>query len=75
MLEAVKDWAYLVKLVYFISMGYGETVVLVEDYRLYINFLLSMFANLLRKRLGQRYWQVIERRHGVLRQTQSRVSQ
>lgn len=32
-------------------MGYGKTVVLVKDYRLYLNFALSIFAIALGKRL------------------------
>lgn len=57
-----------------ISVWYSKTIVLVKHHRLDIDLLFSIFANLSRKRFRKGNWKVIERRHGVLRETQSGIS-
>ena len=60
---------------HFVSMRYSKAVVLVKDYSLDVNILLSIFANLLRKRFRKGYWQMIERRHRMLWKAECRVPQ
>lgn len=52
---------------HFISVWYSKTIVFVEHYRLDLDFFLSISANLSRKRFRKGDWEVIERRHCMLR--------
>jgi len=53
-------------------MRYREAVVLVKDYRPDISTFLSIVAS---KSFRQRYWQMVERRDSMVRQTQCRVQE
>jgi hypothetical protein len=58
-----------------IGVRYCKTVVLVKHYGLDIDLRFSISSNLSRKRFRKGNWQVVERRHCVLRETQRGVPQ